>query len=310
MITGSRELKSVDAVLSGRDTSDGAGVKLKRMFQGETSYPRTDPFLLCDIFGSSKVEDYIMGFPWHPHRGIETVTYLWSGKVEHKDSEDHGGTIYPGDLQWMNAGSGIFHQEMPHPLDEVYRKFNPNYGFPLERVSGIQLWVNLPSSQKMSTPSYAGILAKDIPRVVNGNGAKVSIISGEFEKTEGYYRGNRITDPSYFEITLEPEAILDVGIREGYRAILITLEADFQVSDPRGARIGSFKTAILSTSGSRISMLNGSTRSTLILVSGRPLNEPVAWYGPIVMNTREQINTAFHDLENGTFVRDRNPLTV
>ncbi|WP_337859951.1 pirin family protein [Ferroplasma sp.] len=297
-------LKKIDYMVKGVETRDGAGVKLKRIFGGPNTVNITDPFLLLDHFGSDKIEDYIAGFPWHPHRGIETVTYLLSGKVVHSDSTGHKGTIYPDELQWMTAGSGIFHQEMPEPLDEK----NPEelmkaYGMPT-LVSGFQLWLNLPAKYKMTTPAYRSIKGNKVPKI-SIDGATVKIIAGEYNKVEGIYNSEYGIDPLYLDILMDEESEFAYKIKNGYTSIIFSITgegmAGNQSLEPDTA-------AIMSRDNSYIKINTGKTKYRFILLSGKPLNEPVKWFGPIVMNTDEQIREAIKDLNSNNFVREKVPL--
>ncbi len=296
-------------IFNGKDTMDGAGVRLKRIFGGSNSYQLTDPFLLMDHFGSNKIEEYISGFPWHPHRGIETVTYLLEGKVDHEDSEGNRGTIYPNDLQWMNAASGIFHQEMPKPLDQK----NPDellkiVGMPTS-VVGLQLWVNIPSHQKMGKPSYNGIKGSSTPRVDNGSGATVKVIAGNFLKTAGSFPGGGQLDPTYLDVKMAPESTFTLETREGYVSIVYVL------SGSPAVLVGNARTdlrqgdaTVFSRHGDMLSVINNQNEARIIVLAGKPLNEQISWYGPMVMNTHAQIEEAMRDLRDGHFVRDREPL--
>ena len=293
----------------GKETMDGAGVRLRRIFGGSNSYQFTDPFLLMDHFGSNKIEEYISGFPWHPHRGIETVTYLLEGKVDHEDSEGNRGTIYPNDLQWMRAASGIFHEEMPKPLDQK----NPEellrtVGLPTS-VVGIQLWVNIPSNEKMGKPGYNGIKGSSTPVVENGTGATVKVIAGNYLKTAGSFPGGGRLDPTYLDVKMAPESSFTFNTREGYVTIVYVLSGTPYIlsgSERRDMMQG--EATVFSREGSQVTVLNGEKESRIIVLAGKPLNEQISWYGPIVMNTQEQIEEALRDLRSGHFVRDREPL--
>ncbi len=194
-------LKIPEYIFKGAYAYDGAGVKLKRIFGGQESYRYTDPFLLLDNFGSSNPEEYLKGFPWHPHRGIETVTYAIKGKVSHRDSEDNSGIIYSGDVQWMTAGSGIFHEEMPHYIEDKDKQMiDPE-------MAGFQLWINIPAREKMKTPVYRPMKSKDIP-VIRENNIDAKVISGIFDKVNVKYSGGE-QDISYYHIKMEPESSMD-----------------------------------------------------------------------------------------------------
>jgi redox-sensitive bicupin YhaK (pirin superfamily) len=298
------DLKNIDYIIKGNETRDGAGVKLKRIFGGPNTAQITDPFLLLDHFGSDRIEDYIAGFPWHPHRGIETITYLLSGKIEHSDSTDHKGVIYPDEIQWMTAGSGIFHQEMPKPLDEK----NPEelmkaYGTP-GLVSGFQLWLNLPARYKMATPTYRSIKGSEVPKV-SADGATVKIVAGEYDKIRGMYDSEYGIDPLYLDISMEEESEFIYGIKKGYTSIIFSVTGDGMC---RNQMLEPDTAAVMSGNGTYIKINTNNSKYRFILLSGKPLNEPVKWYGPIVMNTDEQIREAIKDINSNNFVRNKEPL--
>jgi redox-sensitive bicupin YhaK (pirin superfamily) len=298
------DYKNVEYIMKGVETHDGAGVKLKRIFGGPNTIELTDPFLLLDHFGSDRIEDYIAGFPWHPHRGIETVTYLLSGKVEHSDSTGHKGIIYPDELQWMTAGSGIFHQEMPEPLDvKNPEELMKAYGMPT-LVSGFQLWINLPAKYKMATPAYRSIKGSEVP-VVSTDGVSVKIIAGEYNKIEGVYNGGYGIDPLYLDISMDIESEFTYKVKNGYISIIFLISGEAMVGNQI---LNPDTAAIMSRNGDYIKINAGKAKCRFILLSGKPLNEPVKWYGPIVMNTDEQIREAIRDLNNNNFVREKEPL--
>lgn len=286
-------IRKVSGLIQGKYTYDGAGVKLYRVFGGTSTYHLTDPFLLLDFFGSSNVEDYINGFPWHPHRGIETVTYLLQGKVEHEDSEGNKGVIYPGEAQWMTAGSGIFHQEMPKPLDESDILHTPIL---TTENKGLQLWINLPANKKMKSPIYRDI--RRIPKVKIDKG-EVKVLSGEFMGVEGPVNAGIDVDPTYLDIKLEEEGEFRHGVHPKYTVLAFIIEGsiDFPV------KVGEGNLLIFDEGDEIYIKSKGGAR--LLLLSGKPLREEIAWYGPIVMNTEEQIIEALNDLRRGTFVRDK-----
>lgn len=283
--------RQIEGLIKGRYTIDGAGVRLYRVFGGMETVELTDPFLLLDFFGSENKEDYIAGFPWHPHRGIETVTLLYKGKVEHEDSEGNKGVLYPGQSQWMTAGSGIFHQEMPRPLEkeEILK-----YPQSPETVSGLQLWINLPANRKMTDPVYRDV--KEIPKERFDFG-EVQVLAGNFMGIEGPVRVKSPIDPTYLDIKLNGEA--NLKFKNGYTVLLYVVEGKVrpQFSTPT---IENGNLVVYSREGEEITI---SGKGRVIILSGRPLYEPVVWYGPIVMNTEEQILEALRDLRRGTFVR-------
>jgi len=299
--------KKVEYVYIGQNTTDGAGVKLKRIFGGYESAVRTDPFLLLDHFGSDKPEEYLSGFPWHPHRGIETVTYLLEGKVEHQDSEGNRGTIFPSDIQWMSAASGIFHQEMPKPLDDKDpRELLQATGMTTSSV-GFQLWINMPARTKMSTPMYNDIKGKTTPVVENGSGSRVKIVAGEYLGTQGSLKGRAEIDPTYLDVRMESESEFTFPVKAGYTSIAYSIVGEVFMN-ASGDRLEPGSAAVFSTDGDTVSIFTKENGGRFILLSGKPLREPVYWYGPMVMNSREQINQAIMDLQNGTFIRDKNPI--
>ena len=270
-------------------TIEGAGVRLRRSF-GNPQVPLFDPFLLLDNFGSSNPEDYLAGFPWHPHRGIETVTYMLSGRVEHGDSLGNSGAIEAGDVQWMTAGSGIIHQEMPKRTEGTMR--------------GFQLWVNLPASRKMTRPAYRGLVAGEFPVESTDDGAKVRVVAGRFGSVEGPVRGIPV-DPSYFDVSLPPGGRLSQPFPEGYNVFAHAIDGDVAFDATAPARPGE---TVLFGPGGRVDATAGTAGSRFLLVAGRPLGEPVAWYGPIVMNNPDELSQAVRELRNGQFLKDRSPI--
>lgn len=295
-------IRRVSGLIKGRHTMDGAGVKLYRVFGGMETVPITDPFLLLDFFGSTNVEDYIMGFPWHPHRGIETVTYVMEGKVEHEDSEGNKGVIYSGDIQWMTAGSGIFHQEMPKPLDdkEILHTRVLNTA-----NKGLQLWINIPANKKMTTPVYRGLTRNQIPEE-DIDGGKIKVVAGEFNGTIGPVKAGKEVDPTYLHVILSPEKEFHYKVKEGYTVLAYVIEGSAKF-DPNTPEISEGNLVIFED-GDEVKISTNKNSVNFILLSGRPLKEPVAWYGPIVMNTQAQILEALSDLRKGTFVRNKNPI--
>lgn len=303
------KFKQVENVFTGRESVDGAGVRLKRVLGGHLSAQITDPFLLFDHFGSSKPEEYLAGFPWHPHRGIETVTYLLEGKVYHEDSEGNKGVILPNDLQWMTAGSGIFHQEMPKPLDES----NPDellraVGLPTN-VTGFQLWINLPAKSKMTTPTYRDMKGSGTPVVDTDSGSKVKIVSGKYGNFEGPFQGAYGVDPTYLDVRIPEESEFSLNINKGYTSIAYVVGGNpsFGNSDDM---YNPGQAVVFGKEGGTINASSGEHASRILFLAGKPLNEPIWWHGPIVMNSEEQIKEAMLDLQKGTFVRDKKPIFV
>jgi quercetin 2,3-dioxygenase len=285
--------RQVIASSQGTITRDGAGVKLRRVF-GHSDVSRFDPFLLLDFFDSTNPLDYVEGFPWHPHRGIETVTFLLSGRIEHGDSLGNSGVINDGDCQWMTAGSGIIHQEFPKPCPHML---------------GIQLWVNLRSQDKMTPPQYKGIAAASIPDVIE-NGNRIRIICGQHAGVLGFAQRPDI-HACFLDITVPSSGLFsaDMDPEERVFALLTAGSARFG-SQP--AEIGQPGTLSLYESGpaasSRVHITAGKAGARFLLVSGKPIGEPVAWKGPIVMNTQAELDLAFQEYKNGTFIK--NPFSM
>ena len=297
-------IRPVKRVVTATPHTEGAGVKLRRAFGfGETS--EFDPFLLFDDFRNENPGDYLAGFPWHPHRGIETITYVLAGNVEHGDSLGNHGSLGAGDVQWMTAGSGIMHQEMPR-------------GDAQGRMHGFQLWANLPGSLKMTKPRYQDIAAADIPEVVDDDGTRVRVIVGEFWGKQGPVEGVA-ADPQYVDVSVPPGARKRLGVETSRHAFAYVFAGSGTFRDasaPQGvlteATDGSDavrrehtgnRSLVLFDSGDEVVVQAGDEGIRFLLVSGKPLEEPVAWYGPIVMNTQEQLRQAIADLREGTFIR-------
>ncbi|PKN89252.1 MAG: hypothetical protein CVU51_01150 [Deltaproteobacteria bacterium HGW-Deltaproteobacteria-1] len=268
-------------ILRGQSTYDGAGVKLKRIFAHDHT-ELTDPFLLLDHFGSDNPDDYIKGFPWHPHRGIETVTYMLGGTVDHGDNMGNSGTIGTGDIQWMTAGGGVLHQEMPKSAKGM--------------MHGLQLWVNLPAKNKMMKPRYRGILEKDVP-VVKIPGGEVRVIAGVYDNVTGPVQ-ELVVDVEYLDVRLKKGISLSHAVKKGFTSFcyLIDGTGEFDESKLEKAQLVLFMEAG-SIEVKAIEDIH------YIFVTGRKLKEPIAWGGPIVMNTREELETAFRELDEGTFIR-------
>jgi len=297
-------IRPVKRLIHAKPTVEGAGVKLQRAFGfGETT--DFDPFLLFDDFRNERPADYIKGFPWHPHRGIETITYVLTGSVMHGDSLGNAGTLGAGDIQWMTAGRGILHQEMPQ-------------GDPAGRMHGFQLWANLPSSLKMTTPRYQDIAAPDVPEVTDDDGTRVRVVCGSFWGKRGPVEGVA-ADPSYVDISVPPgkRRTFEVDTRRNAFAYVFEGSGTFRdASEPRGVLTDTpgpvenivrepagDRSLVLFDSGDEIVVQAGEHGIRFLLVSGKPIQEPVAWYGPIVMNTRDELRQAVEDLERGTFIR-------
>ncbi|MCX6561784.1 MAG: pirin family protein [Candidatus Aminicenantes bacterium] len=276
--------RKVKKVFAARPTLEGAGVKLKRAF-GFREVPLFDPFLMLDDFGSKNPDDYTAGFPWHPHRGIETVTYMLEGHVDHGDSLGNSGTVGPGQVQWMTAGRGIVHQEMPRREAAGLR--------------GLQLWINLPRAHKMTEPRYRDISAESIPTVRTPEGAEVKIIAGRFQSVGGPVR-EIFGNPEYLDVTLPPGTpfVREIEAKHGAFAYVMEGSAEF---GPSAERVVRGQTALFG-SGPAVRATAGPEGARFALISGRPWGQPVAWRGPIVMNTEEELDQAFREYENGTFL--------
>jgi len=283
--------RSIKKTWKGTPVIEGAGVHLHRVF-GFNEMPLLDPFLLFDDFRSENPADYKAGFPWHPHRGMETITYVLDGDVEHGDSMGNKGAISAGDVQWMTAGSGIIHQEMPQ-------------GNRRGEMLGFQLWANLPAHSKMMDPRYQDIRQKDIPVIKTQEGASIRIICGTVNDVQGPVK-NIVTDPEYLDITLPAGKTFTHSIKKSHTvfAYVIDGEACFdpQATDAR-PNCGDGTLVLYESDGSDISVTTRGGGVRFLLISGKPLNEPIAWRGPIVMNTREEIQKAFEEVQDGTFVR-------
>lgn len=265
----------------GRATEDGAGVRLVRILSNG-DVEDFDPFLMLDSFDSTDPSDYTAGFPMHPHRGIETITYLISGEIDHQDSMGNRGAIRSGESQWMTAGSGILHQEMPQPS---------------ERMLGFQLWLNLPRAEKMAPPAYLSITQDMIPAVHSGK-AEIRVLSGRFGDTQGVRP--RHIPATVLDISLPAGAGLTIPSSSEETAFLFLIQGSAEVN----TRAFPAKTAVLLGAGSEVSVAApAGSPSRIIYFSGRPLHEPVAWGGPIVMNTQEELRQAFDELRSGTFIR-------
>ncbi|MFX0188668.1 MAG: pirin family protein [Candidatus Hodarchaeota archaeon] len=269
-------------------TLEGAGVRLKRAF-GNNEVPLLDPFLLLDHFGSDNPDDYLAGFPWHPHRGIETITYMLKGKVEHGDSLGNGGVIESGDVQWMTAGSGIIHQEMPKRTD----------GF----MIGFQLWANLPASHKMMDPRYRDVKKNQIPIVHLDNSVEVKIICGELNGTMGPVQ-DIVTDPEYLDVRIKPHSEFTHQTKIGHTVFAYIYEGEGFFDENRDP-IKKVEQLIIFDDGDEINISTDDKDVHFLLISGKPIGEPVAWYGPIVMNTQEELRIAFEEYRRGTFIKHK-----
>ena len=300
------KVRRINKIVKSKPTIEGAGVHLKRAF-GFTQVPMLDPFLLLDDFHSNDPADYIKGFPWHPHRGIETITYVLHGKVEHADSMGNKGVISSGDIQWMTAGSGLIHQEMPKGQTDGL-------------MWGFQLWANLPASHKMMDPRYRDVKSNQIPEVTLDKGIKAKIISGLVKGVKGPVQ-DVVIDPEYLDMSVPAESNFSHLVKRGHTVFAYVvegqgyfdLERDSYAYEVEGTNYFDFKRECLLGAGHLIIFDDGDevviTTSEkpvrFLLVSGKPIKEPVAWYGPIVMNTQEELRTAFEEYQNGTFIKHK-----
>ena len=276
-------IRKIKKLYSAKPTLEGAGVHLHRGF-GPAEVPQFDPFLLLDDFGSENPADYLAGFPWHPHRGIETVTYMIKGRVEHEDSLSNKGVIADGDVQWMTAGSGIIHQEMP-------QKYNGE-------SKGFQLWVNLPKAEKMMPPRYRGILSKEIP-TVKGKSADVKIIAGSYQGTAGPVT-DLVVQSVYLDVALKAKQTFLYEVPSHYTVFLYVFEGSIVVGDDE---VVPESVVVLTLGGDTVSINTKDRNARFLLIGGEPLNEPVAWRGPIVMNEDYELEQAFDEYRNGTFIK-------
>jgi len=280
-------IRKIKRVTSSVPTLEGAGVHLVRAF-GNNDAQLFDPFLLLDDFRSATPEHYEQGFPWHPHRGMETITYVLKGDVEHGDSLGNKGTISCGDVQWMSAGSGIIHQEMPKGDQDG-------------RMEGFQLWANLPAAQKMMPPRYREIKASQIPKVTLDNGVEIKVICGNLGEVAGPVTDVTI-EPEYLDIRLPPDTSYQHWTPHDH-SVFAYIHAGHGQFDSTQSDLFGDKSLVLFVSGDEVVVTSGSEGMSFLLVSGKPLHEPIAWGGPIVMNTQEELKQAFAEFQNGTFIK-------
>ncbi len=304
-------VRPVAYVLRALETREGAGVKVRRVFGDPVIAQETDPFLLLDDFGSRFPHEYLAGFPWHPHRGFETVTYVVKGEVHHEDSTGIRGVLNGGDVQWMTAGSGIFHSEMPRPARRVIGdrvEEDPEH-------RGLQLWVNLPSKLKMVRPHYRNLRGENVPSGTTDDGVEVRVIAGEVRGLPGTGTiwgpvanvSIEAQDVTYLELLMPPGSRFEHPVKEGYTALVYVLEGEVLVPEApdRSVRVRERGAAVFEREGDRVVVTAGEAPARLIALAGRPIGEPIAWYGPIVMNSREELVQAFRELREGTFVKHR-----
>jgi len=299
-------IRPVKRIIQSQPTVEGAGVRLRRAF-GFGATEEFDPFLLLDDFRNENPEDYLAGFPWHPHRGIETITYVLAGEVSHGDSLGNRGTLGAGDVQWMTAGRGILHQEMPK-------------GDKQGRMHGFQLWANLPSTLKMTTPRYQDVKSGEIPEVTDDDGTVVRVVCGDFWGKSGPVEGVA-ANPRYLDVWVPPGKRKTLPVETNRHAFAYVFEGSGSFRDasrPKpvktdlvgstGGEVLEFtgnRSLVLFDSGDEVTVQAGDAGVRFLLVSGQPLKEPVAWRGPIVMNTEEELNQAWAELRNDTFIKDR-----
>ena len=296
-------IRPVKRLLKASPTIEGAGVHLRRAFGfGDTG--DFDPFLLLDDMSNERPEDYAAGFPWHPHRGIETITYVLSGSVDHADSLGNAGTVAGGDVQWMTAGSGIIHQEMPR-------------GDVDGRMHGFQLWANLPSSLKMTAPRYQEVRSADIPEVIDDDGTAVRVICGSFWGATGPVAGIA-AEPIYLDVRVPPRTRKSLPVGSSRHAFAyvfagagkfahasgpLAVTTDGVRGDAGVAQEADRRSLVVFDSGDQVTVEAGEEGIRFLLISGKPIREPVAWYGPIVMNTQEELQKAFAEYQAGTFLK-------
>ena len=273
--------RKVTKLVSGVRTEDGAGVRLTRVL-GHDDVRDFDPFLMLDAFDSDRPEDYIAGFPWHPHRGIETVTYLIAGEIDHGDSLGNRGRITDGGCQWMTAGGGILHQEMPQPSKHMF---------------GTQLWINLPKNAKMTRPAYHDISADQVVKVTE-DGARIAIVAGEYHGRKAPMQGDFVKT-TYLDVSLEPGRTWQFDTPPENTVFLYIMLGAVMIDRTGCGRCR----AVLLGAGDRVTLAAGEAGARFLLLSARPLREPIAWGGPIVMNTRRELEQAFRELEEGTFAK-------
>ena len=282
------DVRKIRKIYKSQPTIEGAGVHLRRAF-GFSEVPLFDPFLMLDDFRGDKPDQYIKGFPWHPHRGIETITYMLHGEVEHGDSMGNKGLIRPGDVQWMTAGSGIIHQEMPR-------------GDANGRMGGFQLWANLPASQKMMDPRYRDVKRENIPVVSLKNGVEIRVICGDVAGTKGPVE-DIVIDPQYLDVSVPRDLEFVHTVKRGHTALAYVFEGSGRFDEKEKLAAGG--SLILFSDGDRVAVTTREEPVRFLLISGKPIGEPVAWRGPIVMNSQAELKVAFDEYNNGTFIKHK-----
>ncbi len=281
------ETRKAKRILKSKPTMEGAGVHLKRVF-GYYDVPMFDPFLMMDDFRNDDPQKYLRGFPWHPHRGIETITYMLDGSVEHRDSLGNTGVLSGGDVQWMTAGRGIVHQEMPRGNAEG-------------KMLGFQLWANLPASHKMMSPRYQDIPSQQIPEIVTDNGTRVRILCGSVNGVQGPVK-DIIIDPEYLDVTVPADSEYLHPTHRDYTVFLYTIGGNGYTGAENETALSN-ETVVLFEDGDQVRIATEGDPVRFLLISGKPIREPVAWGGPIVMNTREEVQQAFSEYEEGSFLK-------
>ena len=283
------QTRKIAKIIEPRPVTEGAGVRLIRSI-ATSELDHVDPFLLFDHFGSKNPADYMKGFPMHPHRGIETVTYMISGHVNHKDSIGNAGSITDGDVQWMTSGRGIMHEEMPQAHED--------------EMVGFQLWVNLPARLKMTEPRYQNITSEQIPQVQHEDGVKIRVIAGEVDGVKGPVT-EIFANPTYLDISIPPDKMFSQPIERGHAAFAYIFEGAgmFENGDQNTGKPFSSPRLIVFSDGDYVSAHAADQGVRFLLVSGKPLNEPIARWGPFVMNTREEIEQTLEEIKNGTFIK-------
>jgi len=286
------QYRKIKLMQKSRQVMEGAGVRLKRAFGRPHEATLFDPFLLLDDFHSDNPDDYIKGFPWHPHRGIETITYMLHGEIEHQDSLGNSGVICQDDVQWMTAGSGIIHSEMPKRQEGV--------------LWGFQLWANLPASNKMMTPRYRDVKSDQICVVQREDGTKIRVIAGEVDGFQGPVK-DVVIDPQYLDVQLPPHSEFIHNIPMSYTIFAYILDGEAKFDQFHNEVVGKEQIVLYekNTVGS-VKIQTDEQPVRFLLISGKPLNEPIAWNGPIVMNTQEELKTAFEEYRNDTFLKHNN----
>lgn len=280
------QMRDIARIFTAYETLEGAGVRLHRPI-GFDEVPLFDPFLLFDDFRAKRPEDYLAGFPWHPHRGIETVTYMLDGLVEHSDSMGNAGTIGAGDIQWMTAGSGIIHQEMPKPVDG--------------RMGGFQLWVNLPRTDKMMKPRYQEIKSAQVPVISPQERVSIRVICGNVGGTRGPVT-DIVADPEYLDVTMGAETDYTHPVKTGYTAAVYVISGA-GTFDQKSRVMQKNRSMLLFSDGETINIRSSAEGLRFLFIAGKPIREPVAWGGPIVMNTQEELQQAFREYQDETFIK-------